>query len=150
EICSKQPWGYSGITGNPAILGSQGEVEIVVLNLPRPCLHSSGITRCASNCGPVNEPATLSLRTIVGGSTRSVISTASDILLLDFDTASKRIFAWARSTSATFALNRNTVGASRCADCVALSPPSNFKFASVIQRAVISSLSAKFSRTTAR
>src|SRR4029078_4904895 len=101
---SKHPCGYWRITGSPMISGSQGEVEIVVMNWPRPCFHASGITPRASNCGPLNEPATLSFRTIVGGCTGSVIWTASVILLFDFETASKRTFAGVRLTSATFAL----------------------------------------------
>src|SRR5205823_10429230 len=81
--------------------GSHGEVEMVTASLPRPRFQSLGIFDCASNCGPENGPATLSLRVIVGGCTGNVISIASDIFVSDFATASKRIFAGARSTSCT-------------------------------------------------
>ena len=132
------------------IFGSHGEVEIVALNVPRPRFHGSGIALRASNCGPLKGPATLSLRTIVGGCTGNVSSTASDIFTSDFATASNRIFAGTRSTSTTFALNRNTVGASRLAVCVALPSVSSLQLASVTQRAVISSESENFCCTTAR
>ena len=98
----------------------------------------------------MNEAATLSLRTIVGACTGIVISTASDICLFESETASKRTFVGARFGSVTFALKRNTVGASRCADWVVTSPPSNLMLASVTHRVVTPSLSAKFCRTTAR
>src|SRR4030095_12634 len=136
EICSKQPCGYSRITGSPHICGSHGEVEIVMVKGPRPRLHASGIARRASNWGPLNEAATLSLRTIVGACTGIVISTASDICLFEFETASQRPVPGARSGSVIFALKRTTVGASRCADWVVTSPPSDLTFESVTHRVV--------------
>src|SRR6266498_6052221 len=123
------------MTGTPMIFGSQGEVETVALNVPCPRFHGSGITLRASNCGPLKGPATLSLRTIVGGCIGKVSSTASDIFASDFATASNRIFAGVRLTSTTFALNRKTVGASRLAVCVALASTSSLQLASVTQRA---------------
>src|SRR5262245_32778437 len=126
------------MTGSPDICGSHGDVEIVVVKRPRLRFHTSGIAWRASNpdLSGLNEAATLSLRTIVGACTGIVISTASDICLFEFETASKRTFVGARFGSVTFALKRNTVGASRCAGCVVTSPPSNLTFASVTHRAV--------------
>src|SRR4029450_9269039 len=132
------------MTGTPMILGSHGEVETVALNFPCPCFHGSGITLRASNCGPLKGTATLSLRTIVGGCTGKVSSTASDIFTSDFATASNRIFAGVRVTSTTVALNRNTVGASRWAVCVALLSTSSLQLASGTQRTVTSSESENF------
>src|SRR5437667_7510905 len=127
------------MTGRLTISGNHGEVEMVVVNWPRPCFHASGITRCASNpdFSARNEPATLSLRTIVGACTGSVIATTSDILAFEFETAWNRIFAGRRSASVTFALKRNTVGASRRDDWVTASAATSFSCAYVKQRAVI-------------
>src|SRR6266513_4763417 len=126
------------MTGMPAIFGNHGEVEMVALSFPCPRFQASDILPRASNRGPVNEPAILSLRTIVGGCTGKVSSTASEIFGSDLATTSKRILAGARSTSSTLALNRKTVGASRLAVCFALVSPTSLQLASVTQRAVIS------------
>src|SRR6266699_1594547 len=135
------------MTGTPMIFGSHGEVEIVALNVPRPRFHGSGIALRASNCGPLKGPATLSLRTTVGGCTGKVSSTASDIFASDFATASNRIFAGASSTSVTFAFAPNTGGAQRLAVCIALPSTSTLQLASVTQRAATSSELENFSCT---
>src|SRR5260370_9743085 len=119
------------MAGRPAISGSHGEVETVTSSLPRPFFHGSGIADCTLNFGPGNDPATLSVRIIVGGSTGSVSSTESAKLGFDWDSASKRILTGNNPLSATLALNRNTTGTFRPAVCVDSPATVTLQFASV-------------------